>query len=106
MPEKSSTSIHNSRGLMPGPGPNGPSGSSGRITIDITANRAAASIVGSSSRSTKPWSRGFSASSRTVSVVSAADSRRKPRPPSAPAPSTTIAATSVVASMSLLLARM
>jgi hypothetical protein len=61
---------------MPGPGPNGPSGSSGRITIDITANRAAASIVGSSSRATSPCSRGFSASSNTVIVVSAADKRK------------------------------
>ena len=90
---------------MPGAGPNGPSGNSGRITTDITATRAAASNMVSSRRSTSPCRRGFSASSSTVSVVSAADNRSSPSPLSTPAPSTTSAATSVVASMSFLLAR-
>ena len=39
IPEKNSTKIHSSRGLMPPSGPYGPCGSRGNTTMAITANR-------------------------------------------------------------------
>ena len=79
-------------------------GRSGSTTAAITAKREAAARPASSSRVTNACRRDFSESSSQVSAMMPLAAAGWPRPEAAPAASTTSAATSVVPSMSRLLA--